>query len=120
MVKKTKSIPNKYFEDQDFEVDDIDENLILGILGKNPSPDQILKFELCSHIAEFIDSKGYSLSKVKQLTGVNPSDISRIKNHHLERFTIDKLIKISTLLDNKAGVGQVLSKVGEKISKLSA
>jgi predicted XRE-type DNA-binding protein len=119
-MKQTKQLPDSYFDDQEFLVDGIDEDIILGVLGKNPSPDQLLKFELCSYIGNYINSQRLSLSKVQELTGINSSDISRIKNHHLERFTIGKLIKIYTLLDTQHGIGAVLSIAGEKISRISA
>ncbi len=119
-MKKTKQLPDSYFEDQDFIVDEVDEEKILGVLGKNPSADQLLKFELCTYISNYINSKGLSLSEVQELTGINTSDVSRIKNHHLDRFTIDKLIKIYALLDTQSGIGKVLSSAGEKISRISA
>lgn len=119
-MKKTKQLADSYFDDQEFLVDEVNEDLVLGILGKNPSADQLLKFEICSYIGSFIDSKGLSLSEVQKLTGINSSDISRIKNHHLDRFTIDKLIKIYTLLDTQHGIGAVLASAGEKISRISA
>ena len=119
-MKKRKELPDSYFDDQEFLVPEIDEDIVLGVLGKNPSADQLLKFEICSYIGNFINSKGLSLSEVQKLTGINSSDISRIKNHHLERFTIDKLIKIYTLLDTQHGIGEVLSSAGEKISRISA
>lgn len=119
-MKKTKELPDSYFDDQEFLVDEINEETILGVLGKNPSADQLLKFEICSYIGSFINSKGLSLSEVQKLTGINSSDISRIKNHHLDRFTIDKLIKIYTLLDTQHGVGAVLTSAGEKIKRISA
>jgi predicted XRE-type DNA-binding protein len=119
-MKKTKELTDSYFDDQEFLVDEIDDDLVLGVLGNNPSADQLLKFEICSYIGSFIDSKGFSLSDVQKITGINSSDISRIKNHHLERFTVDKLIKIYTLLDSQHGIGAVLASAGEKISRISA
>ena len=119
-MKKTKELPDNYFDDQEFLVDEIDDDLILGILGKNPSADQLLKFELCTYIASYINSKGLSLSEVQKITGINSSDVSRIKNHRLDRFTIDKLIKIYTLLDTHHGIGAVLASVGKKISRMTA
>lgn len=119
-MKKKKELPDSYFEDQEFLVSDVNENKIIGILGKNPSADQLLKFELCSYIGSYINSKGLSLSEVQRLTEINSSDISRIKNHHLDRFTIDKLIKIYALLDSSKNIGKILSSVGKKISRFSA
>lgn len=119
-MKKTKQLPDSYFNDQEFIADEVDEEKVLGVLGHNPSADQLLKFELCTYIGNYINSNGLSLSEVQNITGINSSDISRIKNHHLDRFTIDKLIKIYTLLDTQNGIGAVLSSAGEKISAISA
>ena len=46
-MKKRKRLPDSYFEDQEFLIDEIDEEKVRGVLGKNPSADQHLKFELC-------------------------------------------------------------------------
>ena len=120
MKRKKNAIPDDYFDNQEFIVDDIDEDLVVGILGKNLSADQLLKFEFCTYIAQLIDRKGMSLTDVEKVTGVNPSDISRIKNHHLDRFTIDRLIKIYSNLDTQHGVSAVLKSVVKKIGKMSA
>jgi DNA-binding Xre family transcriptional regulator len=58
-----------------------------------------------------------SLTDVEKVTGVNPSDVSRIKNHHLERFTIDRLMKICSTLDSQYGISVVLKSASEKIGK---
>ena len=119
-MQKKNILPDDYFENQEFLVDEVDEGLILGVLGKNPSSDQLLKFELCTYISQLIDKKGMSLTDVEKITAVNPSDVSRIKNHHLDRFTIDRLIKIYSMLDTQHGVGAVLESASEKIRKISA
>lgn len=119
-MKKTKELPDSYFDDQEFLVEEVEEEKILGVLGKNPSADQLLKFELCTCIGNYIAFKGLSLSQVQEITGVNSGDVSRIKNHHIERFTIDKLIKIYSLLDTQHAVGTALASAGEKISRMSA
>jgi predicted XRE-type DNA-binding protein len=120
MKKKKNAIPDGYFDNQGFIIDEIDEDLVVGILGKNPSADQLLKFEFCTYISQLIDRKGMSLTDVEKVTGVNPSDVSRIKNHHLDRFTIDRLVKIYGTLDTQHGVSAVLKSVSEKIGKMSA
>jgi predicted XRE-type DNA-binding protein len=119
-MKKKIELPDDYFNDQEFIADEIDEDLVVGVLGKNPSADQLLKFELCTYIAQLIDKKGLSLTDVEKVTGVNPSDVSRIKNHHLDRFTIDRLIKIYSMLDTQHGVGAVLASAGKKIRRIPA
>lgn len=119
-MKKKIEIPDDYFENQEFVVDELDDDLVLGILGPHPSANQVLKFEFCTYISHLIDKKGLSLTDAGKITGVNPSDISRIKNHHLERFTIDRLIRIYSCLDIGKSLGAVLKSASEKIGKLSA
>lgn len=119
-MRKKIEISDDYFENQEFVVDELDDDLVLGILGPHPSADQVLKFELCTYISHLIDKKGLSLTEAEKITGVNPSDISRIKNHHLERFTIDRLIRIYSCLDTGKSLGAVLKSASEKIGKLSA
>jgi len=119
MTKKN-IIPDSYFEEQEFLLEDIDDSLIVGVLGPNPSAEQIIKFELCSVLTNLINTNALSLSFVEQMTGVNTSDISRIKNHHLERFTIDRLIKIYSSLDSKQNLALVLKNVSEKIGRMAA
>ena len=119
-MRKKIEISDDYFENQEFAVDELDDDLVLGILGPHPSADQVLKFELCTYISHLIDKKGLSLTEAEKITGVNPSDISRIKNHHLERFTIDRLIRIYSCLDTGKSIGAVLKSASEKIGKLSA
>ena len=119
-MRKKNIIADDYYNDQEFIVGDIEDDFIVGILGKDPSADQIIKFELCSCIAKKIKSQGLSLSEVQALINVNVSDISRIKNHHLERFTIDRLIKIYAALDTQSGVGSILTGAGKKIRRICA
>ena len=119
-MKKKNEIPDDYFANQEFLVDEIDEDIVVGILGPNPSADQILKFELCTFISHLIDKKGLSLTDTEKVTGVNPSDVSRIKNHHLDRFTIDRLMRIYSLLDTEKSLGAVLKIASEKIGRMTA
>lgn len=119
-MKQKNEIPNDYFDNQEFLVDELDDELIAGVLGPNPSADQIIKFELCTHISYLINKKGLSLTDTEKITGVNPSDVSRIKNHHLDRFTIDRLVRIYSFLDDEKSLGLALKRASDKIDKLIA
>lgn len=113
-------LTNEYFNDQEFLVNDIGEKNVLGILEKSPSAAQILKFEFCAYIAKIINDNVFRLSQAQEFTNIDSIVINRIKNHHIEGFTVDKLIKIYTNLDTQYGVGVVLASAGEKIRRMSA
>jgi len=119
-MKNKNTIPDDYFDNQDFLVEDLDESLMSGVLGKNPSPEQLLKYYFCTFITNLIDQKNLSLSNVMELTNIDASDISRIKNHHIDRFTIDRLMKIYTMLDTQHGVSTVLNAASKIISSIPA
>ena len=120
-MKKKIPIPDSYFDNQEFlsNEKDFDGEEVLGVLGKHPSPEQILKYELCSSIAYFLDSHGLSLSQANELFNINISDISRIRNFQLDRFTIDRLMKFYVQMDSVKNLSTVLSNAAVKIKKLS-
>jgi hypothetical protein len=117
-MTKNKGIPDSYFEEEGFLLDEmIDESKILGVLGPNPSPEQIFKYELCRLVGSFIAAKGYSNTEAGKITGLDASDISRISNFHLDRFTIDRLIKIYSILEDPKNVWKTMTKITESIEK---
>jgi predicted XRE-type DNA-binding protein len=118
-----KKIPDAYFDNQEFlleDDDDGDDENAIGILGRNASPEQVIKFELCLSIGAMIKLRDLTYPEVEKITALNQSDVSRIVNRHLDRFTIDRLIKIYHLLDTKKSLGLFLKNVSKKIDKLSA
>ena len=118
-MKKTKQLPARYFDNQEFHVDETDEEKVFGVIGKNPSAYQLLKFELCTYIDNLINSKELKHLEIQKLAGISSGDIIQIRNHNLECFTIDELIRIYTLLDdNQNGIGTVLSSIGDRISRV--
>jgi predicted XRE-type DNA-binding protein len=98
-MSKKINIPDSYFDDEEFIVSEMNEDNIIGVLGPNATDDQILKYELCRLVANSIREKGFSNSEAGRKVGVDASDISRITNFHLDRFTIDRLIRILTALE---------------------
>ena len=111
-------IPDSYFEEEEFLLYEIDEEEIIGILGVRPSPEQILKFELCKIISKMIRQKGYSNSVAAEVTSNDASDISRLLNFHIDRFTIERLMKILTSLEGSKYVWKSMAKIAEQIEKL--
>ena len=100
---KEKKLPKAYFDNAEFLYDEAASNNenIKGALGLNPAPEQLIKYERCRAISKLLDEKKLDLLAAQKITSVNSTDISRIRNFHIDRFTIDRLIKIYTNLDNK-------------------
>ncbi len=116
-MKKRASLPDSYFEEDQFIVDEIDEDKIIGVLGIRPGPEQVLKFELCKIISAIIYQKGYSNNEAGKLTRNDASDISRLLNFHIDRFTIDRLIKILTSLEDPKFVWRSMANISKQIEK---
>jgi predicted XRE-type DNA-binding protein len=53
-----------------------------------------LKGILAAKIIGILDDRGLSVRKAEDHTGVKASEFSRIRNAHLERFTVDRLMSI--------------------------
>lgn len=52
------------------------------------------KAVLAAEIIKFLDTEKLSTRQAEAKTGINHSDFSRIRQAHLDRFTIDRLISI--------------------------
>jgi predicted XRE-type DNA-binding protein len=108
-------LPDSYFDEEQFIVDEIDEDKIIGLLGARPSPEQVLKFELCKIISMLITQKGLSNSEAGKMTGNDPSDISRLLNFHIDRFTIERLIKTLSALEGSKYVWNSMARISKQI-----
>jgi predicted XRE-type DNA-binding protein len=51
-----------------------------------------------------LDGRGLSARAAEKLTGVSHSDLSRIRNAKLDRFTLDRMITILGKLDQEVEV----------------
>lgn len=112
-----KGLPDAYFEEEQFILDEIDEDKIIGVLGVRPDPEQVLKFELCKIISILIKQREYSNSEAGKITGNDASDISRLLNFHIDRFTIERLIKILTSLEGSKFVWKSMANISRQIEK---
>lgn len=63
-----------------------------------------LKGILAAKLIGVLDDRGLSVRKAEELTGVKASEFSRIRNAHLERFTVDRLMIIINRLDCRVDV----------------
>jgi predicted XRE-type DNA-binding protein len=61
-------------------------------LSKDASPVLRWKFKLSQKIAEFKVIKGFTLEEMSNLLDVDPGNLSRILNGHIEKVTLDKLL----------------------------
>jgi len=59
---------------------------------------------LAVEIMRALDERGLSSRAAEKLTGVSHSDISRIRNARLDRFTLDRMITILGKLDEDVEV----------------
>jgi len=114
-MKNKISHPDSYFEEEQFIVDNIDEDKIIGVLSVRPAPEQVLKFELCKIISMLIKQKGLSNSEAGKMTGNDPSDISRLLNFHIDRFTIEMLIKTLSALEGSKYVWNSMARISKQI-----
>jgi len=63
-----------------------------------------LKGILAAKIIGVLDDRKLSVRKAEGLTGVKASEFSRIRNAHLERFTVDRLMTIINRLNCRVDV----------------
>ncbi len=59
---------------------------------------------LAARIIGILDDEGLSTRKAQEKTGVNHADFARIRNAKLDRFTIDRLMKIVDRLGRQVEV----------------
>jgi predicted XRE-type DNA-binding protein len=54
---------------------------------------------LAARIIQVLDTRNMTARAAEQLTGISHTDLSRIRNAKLERFTLDRMIMILGKLD---------------------
>lgn len=67
-------------------------------LSKDASPVLHWKFKLSQKIAEFKVIKDFTLEDMSNLLEVDPGNLSRILNGHIEKVTLDKLLSYVEIL----------------------
>jgi predicted XRE-type DNA-binding protein len=68
-------------------------NVFRDLGERNPDVAQ-LKAILAAEIIKALDHEGLSVRAAQKRTGIAAADFARIRNAHLERFTIDRLMAI--------------------------
>jgi phage-related protein/predicted XRE-type DNA-binding protein len=72
--------------------------------GKSNADLEQARAILAAKIVSVLDSRGLSGRAAEKLTGVSHTDLSRIRNAKLDRFTLDRMITILGKLDQEAEV----------------
>jgi predicted XRE-type DNA-binding protein len=81
-----------------------DENLILGSgnvfsdLGFSDAPLMRLKAYVSNEIIRALDQRKETVRSAGMRIGVTAADLSRIRNADLDRFTLDRLVRIAERL----------------------
>ncbi len=73
-------------------------------LGHPAADVEQTKAILAARIIGILDDEGLSTRKAQEKTGVNHADFARIRNAKLDRFTIDRLMKIVDRLGRQVEV----------------
>jgi len=60
-----------------------------------------LKAQMAADIINTLDARGLSVRAGAKVAQVDPSDVQRIRNADLSRFTIDRLVRIAYRLGRK-------------------
>ncbi len=57
-----------------------------------------LKYKLCREILIFKESKGVTLDELAEKLEIGKTDVSKIINYHIDRYTNDKLYRLALKL----------------------
>jgi predicted XRE-type DNA-binding protein len=63
-----------------------------------------LKADLAAHLIRIMRERELSICAAAKLAGVDPSNITKIRGVDLDRFTIDRLLRIVKRLDDRVRV----------------
>jgi predicted XRE-type DNA-binding protein len=79
---------------------------------------ELMKADLATAIVRIIRERGITGSAAAHLAGVPESEVSRIRRASLDRFTIDRLVRIHNRLDQgtRVRVGFERPRDGERLA----
>jgi predicted XRE-type DNA-binding protein len=63
-----------------------------------------LKADLAAQLIRIMRERALSIRAAAKLAGVDPSDIAKIRGVDLDRFTVDRLLRIVKRLDDRVQV----------------
>ena len=73
-------------------------------LGHPNADVEQFKAILAAEIIKTLDREGLSVREAQTRTGIAAADISRIRNAHLARFTIDRLMSVINRLGSRVEI----------------
>ncbi len=86
------------------------------LIGKEASPMDKMKFNICQQILKFKRTKKYSNQDISELIGVGPAVISRILHCQIERFKIDSLISYYSCLIISSKDKKLITKFDKEVA----
>jgi predicted XRE-type DNA-binding protein len=87
----------------DFDVMRGSGNVFADLGDANADAEQ-LKARLAAEIIGTLNSRHLSIRQAAKVVQMDPSDIQRIRNADLSRFTVDRLLRVAFRLGRKARV----------------
>ena len=76
-------------------------------LDKNADEVDRFKYNLCKEILIYKLDKNLTLDELAYELDIGKTDVSKIINYHISRYTIDKLMRLVLKIRPKAKFGQV-------------
>lgn len=73
-------------------------------MGDRDADTKQMKAFLAGEIIAVLNRRNLTVRAAAEVTGVTPADISNIRNAHLGKFTIDRLVRVLNRLDRKVSV----------------
>lgn len=64
------------------------------LLGDNPSPLEVLRWELCQRFLKYKRDHDISQKELANRLGVDESKVSKILHHRIEKFSTDRLVNL--------------------------
>jgi predicted XRE-type DNA-binding protein len=72
--------------------------------GRTDADARQLKALLAAHIIKLLDRRKMSVRAAAEVTGIAAADFSRVRKAKLDRFTIDRLMRILDRLDQEVDI----------------
>jgi predicted XRE-type DNA-binding protein len=82
-------------------------------VGLPDADTELMKADLATEIVRIFRERNLTGARAAELAGVTEADISRIRKASLDRFTIDRLVKILNRLDRRVQVAVTLRDRGQ-------